>query len=148
MAQCRPRRRAGILRNLLAVSAAAALFVQLAAPGAARAQRGPDDGPDIVLSGEGGEDWLVVCEGRTIFGDPLYGEAGGAAYALAPALRFERVGYVFCRIDAGIFAPLTLRLEKRGGEPFCPLTGRRGEGPCVTRFRWGERAEFAYEAVP
>jgi hypothetical protein len=128
--------------------AACAVLAALAAAAPALAQRGPDDGPDMVLSGQGGEDWQIVCEGRTIFGDPLYGEAGGAAYGIAPAMRFERVGTLFCRIDAGVFAPLTLRLEKRGGEPFCPLTGRRGDGPCATVFRQGERAEFAYEAVP
>lgn len=127
--------------------ALAALAALLALTAPAQAQRGPDDGPDLVISGEGGPDWLVACDGRTISGDPLAGAAGGPARAPAAHAIFQRVGLLVCRIEGGSAGAL-VRVEKYGGEPFCPLTGRPGPGPCEMRFAPGESADFEFEAVP
>lgn len=125
----------------------AAALALTAAAGAAYAQAGPDDGPDLVLTGSGGPDWLVACRGETIEGAPLRGEAGGPRRAERANVRFNRVGYLSCRIEAGS-APLMLTLEKYGGEAFCPLTGRRGGGACSVRFAPRQTADFEFEAVP
>jgi hypothetical protein len=128
-------------------AAAAALAGLLALTAPAQAQRGPDDGPDLIISGEGGPDWLVACEGRTIFGDRLAGAAGGPARAPGPVAEFARVGLLVCRIEGGSRGAI-VRVEKTGGEPFCPLTGQPGQGPCEVRFAPGEAGEFEFEAVP
>ena len=119
--------------------------VLLAAP--AQAQPGPDDGPDLILTGTGGPDWLVACEGSTIHGERLAGAVGGPLRAAAPSKRFGRVGFLACTIEAGS-APLVLRVDKAGGQDFCPLTGRADPGECITRFGPGEAASFVFEAVP
>mgnify|MGYP000212268169 CR=1 FL=1 len=126
---------------------AAAALALTAAAGGAWPQAGPDDGPDLVLIGSGGPDWLVACRGETIEGAPLRGEAGGPNRAGRATVRFNRVGYLSCRIEAGA-VPLMLTLEKYGGEAFCPLTGRRGGGACSVRFAARQTADFEFEAVP
>lgn len=111
------------------------------------AQAGPDDGPDLVIQGDGPGDWVIACGGETIYGDELRGRAGGPRVARTDTLEFRRTGYLSCSIRAGYEGPLIVRLEKYGGQPFCPF---ESDDPsfCVTRFAPGQAGDFTFEAVP
>lgn len=110
-------------------------------------QAGPDDGPDLVIWGEGAGDWVIECGGETIDGEALRGRAGGPRVARTDRMEFRRTGFLSCSIRAGYEGPLTVHLEKYGGQPFCPFESDDPEY-CVTRFAPGQAGDFRFEAVP
>ncbi len=123
------------------------MYSALLAALALAAQAGPDDGPDLVIRGDGPGDWVIECGGETMYGDEMRGRAGGPRVARTDTLEFRRTGYLSCSIRAGYEGPLTVHLEKYGGQPFCPF---ESDDPayCVTRFAPGQAGDFSFEAVP